>query len=96
MTKVLFIGGCADGQVKEVENLNYRYYFRKIPEMVVEDCVPGKHYSPYGIIKVEQDEYYLEHIVSYEKKYWFYIQKDIKREDWVEWLVNGYLLNLDS
>ena len=94
--KVLFIGGCADGEVKEFDTLEPRYYFRKVPTVMVKDLVAGQPYSPFDIIKLEQDEYYLDNMVSYEKKYWFYIHKDIKREDWVEWLVNGYLLNLDS
>lgn len=92
MPTVTFIGGCADGEVKEIDNLEHRYFIRKIPG----GFVPLRDFTENAIIHIEQDEYYLEHMVSYEKKYWFYIQKDIKREDWVDWLIAGYNPNAEN
>jgi hypothetical protein len=91
MPEVTFIGGFKDGEVSHMPSLNIRCEFYDIVRSDLPAWSPKDTERPLKIYaKTIRNEYRLEHLVSYEEKFWFYVEASIGPTEWVRKLVEGY------
>lgn len=91
MPIVTFIGGFKDGEKSDMPKLEVEVEFRELPNPeIITKFDFNKAVSIDDVFHVKSDWYRLEHLVSYEKKFFFYVQMSIPPHEWVSRLVDGY------
>lgn len=92
--RVTFIGGFKDGEVSDMPNVEPRLEFRELeqPRVLVDGPPGGRDCRPFkqSLFHVKSDWYRLEHLVSFEEKFFFYVEDSIPSNLWVSKLVDGY------
>jgi len=90
MPRVTFIGGFKDGEVSDMPSLDAQKEFKEIVRTPL-DYHTANMDDPVRIYaKYNTDLYILQHIVCYEEKFWFYVEKSIGPVRWMRILIENY------